>query len=324
MQSGRRGSVVAQNTGETEALRSTDLPRDRGSLQSDSKYSAYAWCNGRVRRREEAAPSIASASLHLGICVFDGMMAYWNRDHYYILRAEDHLARFRQGADRMGLALPWSVDEMLAGVDDVLKREPVGTKYIRPIAYRGAPELWITGSADRSPDVSIFMVRTDDYRDIDFPMRCELSSVERISSRAIPGHTKVGGAYVNSFCARRSAELSGFDDGIMLDREGRLTEASAANVFVINGDRIITPPANPDVFPGITRNIILELARAEGIAAEETDLRRGDLAHIDGAFLCSTLMEIRGLSQLDDRPLSTLELPVYKAIVRAFRAMTHR
>ena len=323
MQNGQHKSIIAPDPGEAQVSRSAEPPCD-GRSESNGKYSTHAWYNGRMCRREDAAPSIASASFHLGTSVFDGMMAYWNRDHYHILRAQDHLARFRQGAERMGLAVPWSVDEMLAGIDGILEHEPVGTKYVRPIAYRSAPELWITGSADRPTDVGIFTVRTDDYRDIDAPMGCQLSAVERISSRSIPGHTKVSGAYVNSFYARRSAELSGFDDGIMFDREGRLTEASAANVFIIIGDRIITPSANPDVFPGITRDIIMELARADGIAAEEMDLRRDDLAQIDGAFLCSTLMEIRGLSRLDDRPLPTIELPVYKAIVRAFRAMTHR
>jgi branched-subunit amino acid aminotransferase/4-amino-4-deoxychorismate lyase len=110
----------------------------------------------------------------------------------------------------------------------------------------------------------------------------------------------------------------------MFDREGRVAEASAANLFVITGNRLLTPPPNPDVFPGVTRRVILELAKAQGIDAVEVDLRRSDLEAIDGAFLCSTLMEVRGLSQLGDRELSTGELVAYKAIVAAFRALTHQ
>jgi branched-chain amino acid aminotransferase len=293
-------------------------------LVKDNKYSAYAWCNGQISNREELAPSVASASFHLGTSVFDGMMAYWNRDHYYIHHAEAHLVRFREGAKRMGLSFSWSIEDMFAGVRDLLSHEPIGTKYVRPIAYRRAPELWITGSEDRPADVSIFTVDTEAYRDIDAPISCQISPVERISSRSIPGQIKVSGAYVNSFLARRTAELAGFDDGIMLDREGRLTEASAANVFVIIADQIATPPPNPDVFPGITRKVVLELAHANGIDAKEMDLRRDDLASIDGAFLCSTLMEIRGLSRLGERTLATLEHPVYKALVEAFRSVTHQ
>ena len=151
-----------------------------------------------------------------------------------------------------------------------------------------------------------------------------MSAVERISSRSIPGQIKVSGAYVNSFFARRTAEKSGFNDGLMFDREGHLTEASAANVFLIVGDRLITPQLKPDVFPGVTRQVLLELARHQGMETEEARVRREDLAAIDGAFVCSTLMEIRAVSRLGERTLPTIELPVYKSLVSAFRAVTHQ
>jgi branched-chain amino acid aminotransferase len=289
-----------------------------------TQVSTYSWSNGEIKDRERGAPSVASISFHLGTGVFDGMMAYWNHDHYHILRAEDHLDRFRRGAACMGLPVPWSTAQLLAGISELLALEPKGTQYVRPIAFRGGPELWVTGAEGRPVDVSIFTVRTDTHRNIDAPIRCQISAIERISSRSIPGQIKVSGAYVNSFHARRTAEKCGFDDGIMFDREGHLTEASAANVFLIAGDRLITPRAKPDVFPGITRQVILELARANGIAVCEAEIAREDLAKIDGAFLCSTLMEIRAMSRLGEQPLPTSELPVYRSIVDHFRTVTHQ
>ena len=289
-----------------------------------TKVSKYCWYNGDLHDREDGAPSIASISFHLGTGVFDGIMAYWNCDHYYIHRAEDHLVRFCRGAERMGLTFHWSPEQMMAGINDLLSAEPTETQYIRPIAYRRAPELWVTGSEGRPVDVSIFTVRTDGHRDIDDPISCQISPVERISSRSIPAQTKVSGSYVNSFHARRLAEKSGYDDGIMLDREGRLAEASAANVFVVSGERVLTPPLNSDVFPGITRKVLLELAGKHGVEAREVDLRADDLMEADGVFLCSTLMEIRGVSRIGERSLRTLDLPVYKTLVNAFRSMTHQ
>lgn len=289
-----------------------------------TQASKFAWCNGEIRERENGAPSVASNSFHLGTGVFDGMMAYWNDDHYYIHRADEHLVRFRYGASRMGLSISWSVEEMLGGINDLLKLGPTGTQYVRPIAFRGAPELWVTGSQDRPVDVSIFTIGTEAHRDIDASIACHISPVERISSRSIPGQIKVSGAYVNSFFARKTAELAGFDDAIMLDREGRVAEASAANVFVIKNDRLLTPPPNSDVFPGLTRQTIMELAKIKGIEVQETDLRPDDLTKIDGAFLCSTLMEIRALNKLGDQQLNTKELPAYNALVRAFRGTTHQ
>ena len=172
-------------------------------------------------------------------------------------------------------------------------------------------------------DVSIFTVVTANHRDIDHPITCQLSPVERISSRSIPGQVKVSGSYVNSFYARRLAEAAGFDDGVMFDRQGQLAEASAANIFVIRGERLITPPLNPDVFPGITRQTLIEIAHAEGIDLQEENITCDQLRGIDGAFLCSTLMEVRGISRLGEHILNTIELPVYTFLVAAFRGITH-
>jgi len=286
-----------------------------------TKVSARSWFNGEINPLESGAPSIASISLHLGTGVFDGLMAYWNEDHYYLHRAEAHLERFRRGSARMGLTIPWTAGELLSGIQQLLGGEPAGTQYVRPIAYRKAPELWVTGNDGMPVDVSIFTVQV--RRDIDETISCHLSPIERISSRAIPGHTKVSGAYVNSFCARKTAEAAGFDDGLMLDREGRLTEASAANVFVIAGDRLITPPINPDVFPGVTRSTVIDVAKDIGADLEEVDIRPGDLRTIDAAFLCSTLMEIRGISRISDMPLHTVDNELYRSVVESFRKIAH-
>lgn len=284
--------------------------------------SSHAWFNGAIGAREASAPSVASISFHLGTGVFDGLMAYWNEDHYYIHRGSEHLARFREGAARMGLNFSWTVPQLLAGIQELLSHEPPGTQYIRPIAYRGAPELWVTGGEGRPVDVSIFTVRVD--RDSDATLACHVSPVERISSRAIPGHTKVSGAYVNSFHARRTAEKAGFQDAIMLDREGRITEASAANFFMFADGCLFTPPLNPDVFPGITRQVVRELAAPLDIECIESDITSADLSRARGAFLCSTLMEIRALDRIGERSLPTAQLDAYRELVRSFRAMTHQ
>ena len=282
--------------------------------------SAHAWFNGVIEPREAGAPSIASISFHLGTGVFDGLMAYWNEDGYYLHRPEDHLRRFLRGAARMGLSLAWTVDDLIRAIHELLACEPEGTQYIRPIAYRKAPELWITGSEGKAVDVSIFTVRVG--RDNNELLSCHVSPVERISSKAIPAHTKVSGAYVNSFNARKTAELAGFNDGIMLDREGCIAEASAANFFSIRDGRLFTPALTADVFPGVTRLVVLEIARDAGISVYEGEMRPADLVDIDGAFLCSTLMEIKGLGRLNDRSLNTAEEPVFRAVVEQFRKIT--
>lgn len=283
--------------------------------------STHCWFNGEICPREQSAPSIASISFHLGTGVFDGLIAYWNRDHYYLHRAEEHLIRFRAGSARMGLHVPWSVDQLMHAIEALLEHEPKGTQYVRPIAFRGGPELWITGSEGRPVDVSIFTVRMK--RDDDSSIRCQLSAVERISARSVPAQTKVSGAYVNSHYARRMAEQAGFQDGLMFDRHGCLAEASAANVFLIRDAGLYTPPLNEDVFPGITRGVVLELAAQRGIEVLERNVRKQEISQFEGAFLCSTLMELRPISQLDELTLPTAQLPLYRSLLEDFRRLTH-
>src|SRR5215831_1438377 len=102
------------------------------TAKSFTQVSTYSWWNGEIRTREAGAPSIASINFHLGTSVFDGMMAYWNGDHYYIQHAEEHLVRFQQGAFRMGLRFTWSIAQMLEGIHLLLGSEPAGTQYVRP------------------------------------------------------------------------------------------------------------------------------------------------------------------------------------------------
>jgi branched-chain amino acid aminotransferase len=283
--------------------------------------SAHCWFNGQIRPREESAPSIASISFHLGTGVFDGLIAYWNNDHYYLHRIEEHLVRFLAGSARMGLQVSWSVEELVRAIENLLQHEPQGTQYVRPIAFRGGPELWITGSEGRPVDVSIFTVRMK--RDDDSVIRCQLSAVERLSGRSVPAQTKVSGAYVNSHYARRMAEQAGFQDGLMFDRQGCLAEASAANVFLIRDGALYTPLLNEDVFPGITRGVVIELAARRGIEVLERNIRKQDIPQFEGAFLCSTLMELRAISQLDEVALGTAQLPLYRGVLEEFRRLTH-
>lgn len=286
------------------------------------EVSKHAWFNGAVVELETGAPSIASINFHLGTSVFDGLMAYWNEDHYYIHCGAEHFRRFVSGAARMGLNLPWTAEQLLAGVSQLLACEQSRTYYIRPIAYRRAAELWVTGNADKPVDVSIFAVPV--RRELGKTVTCHLSPVERISSRSIPGQTKVSGAYVNSFYTRREAERCGFQDGIMLDRRGYVAEASAANVFYVKNGALYTPSLSGDVFPGITRDVVIGIARQSGIPLVEGDLSKDDLLDCDAAFLTSTLMELRPISNLEGRELASAESAVFQNIISGFDRLTRQ
>jgi len=279
-----------------------------------------AWHNGRLVQREQAAPSVASHSLHLGIGVFDGMMAYWNRDHYYIHRQTAHLERLRNGSMQMGLKYSWSNEDLQAGIGSLLDEVPPNNYYIRPIVYRSGPQLNFN---DAMPvDVTILGVRT--VRDINQPLTCHISQFERVSGRAIPIMWKICGAYVNSYLTRRAAEANGFNDAIMLDQEGRITEATAANLFLLQKDTVVTPALTPNIFPGITRSTLLEVAQSLGIEVVERDIWPQEFENFDGAFLAATMMELKPLASIHPHQYDSLNHPVFRRFLREFQEITHQ
>jgi branched-chain amino acid aminotransferase len=283
--------------------------------------SDLAWVDGELVPREQGAPSLASSTFHMGTGVFDGLMAYWNDDHYHLHRADEHLQRFKTGAERMDLPFPWTTEQLEEGVRALLDTCPRRTHYIRPIAFRGAPEIMLVASRELPVNACIFAVEVE--RDVPDPLRGAIVDVERVSSRAIPVAWKVCGTYANSFLAQRTAFARGADVGVLLDGRGRLAEASTSNLFLIDGDALVTPSIDADVFPGITRRCVLEIAERIGVEAVERPVDPAELARCDGAFLASTMLELRPFGAIDETRFATAEHPLYRRVRSAFDAITH-
>lgn len=283
--------------------------------------SELAWVDGGLVPREQGAPSLASSTFHMGTGVFDGLMAYWNDDHYRLHRGREHLERFKTGAARMDLPFPWSVEELEAGIRELLETLPRRTHYIRPIAFRGAPEIMLVASKDLPVSACIFAVEVE--RDMPDPMRGTIVPVQRVSSRAIPVAWKVCGTYANSFLAQRRAFERGADVGVLLDGAGRLAEASTSNLFLIRDDALVTPSVDADVFPGITRRCVLEIAERIGVEAVERAVDPDELARCEGAFLASTMLELRPFSAIDEVAFDTAAHPLWRRIRAEFDAITH-
>lgn len=281
-----------------------------------------AWHNGQIVERESAAPSIASHSLHLGIGVFDGMMAYWNGHSHNILEGDRHLERFRNGTNGMDLRFPWSHEDLCKGIYELLSHHPGEDLYIRPIAYRPAPQINVTGIDEMQTDVAIFGVHVPPAGQK--AIACHISPIQRISGAAMPVHWKICGAYVNSYLVRREAEKAGFMEGIMLDRHGNIAEASAANVYFMEGDHLVTPEITPDIFPGITRTIIAGIAGRLGVDVQSRTISPDQLDGFSGAFLCASLMEIAPISRIGELAFATQTMPLFQAIRNEFEQLKRR
>lgn len=283
--------------------------------------SELAWVDGAIVPREQGAPSLASSTFHMGTGVFDGIMAYWNGDHHHLHRGREHLERFKTGAARMDLPFDWTVEQLEAGIRELLSELPQRTHYIRPIAFRGAPEIMLVASRELAVNACVFAVEVD--RGETAPMRGAIVDVQRVSSRAIPVSWKVCGTYANSFLAQRRAFERGADVGVLLDGRGRLAEAATSNLFLIRDDALVTPAIEADVFPGITRRGVLEAAARLGIEAVERPVDPRELADCDGAFLASTMLELRPFAAIDDVDFPAVRHPLFERIRADFDEATH-
>lgn len=281
----------------------------------------FAWLNGEIVPREVAAPSVASNNLHLGTGVFDGIMAYWNGAGYLVHAVVPHLERFTTGTARMRLPIPYGVAELQSGIEELLRTLPEDDHYIRPLALRRAAELYDVSALDTPADVVVIAVSAE--RDVDRPMRCCLSPWRRVSSSAIPVRWKVSGAYANSMIAQYDAYERGFDTAVMLDGQGRISEACTSNIFFISNGQLITPSLEADVFPGITRTIVSALAAKRGIAVVERDVRPDEIPSFSGAFIAATLLEVRDVSSIDEHVFSGAESDLFRTLLADFRDITH-
>ena len=221
----------------------------------------------------------------------------------------------------MSMDIRWRTSELLQGIRQLLEVEPPRTYYIRPIVLRLGPELFITGADSLQVDVCIYavLVGRDDAR----PIKCCISKYQRVSADAMPSQHKVCGVYVNSYLTRNEAEQRGFDDGLMLDRNGHVTEASAANVFFFNRGHLITPAITPEILPGVTRRMIFEIAERMGIFVQERSVLPQEFADFEGAFLCATLMELKPITQIEDFVYRTEQNALFRDILQEFRGLTH-
>lgn len=285
------------------------------------KVSDRAWFNGSIVDTGKADPSIASNTLHLGIAVFEGVMAYWNHDHWYVHRRAEHLRRFIGGSARMDLVTSFTEQDLGDGVDELLDTLPRRTHYLRPIAYRTGPEVFFQVVEDTS---SICMFAVPVGRDAESEQSVQLSERQRVHHRAIPATWKVSGAYANSYLAEREARAAGFDTALMLDVHGRVAEASTSNVLFIQDGRLITPRLDGDVFPGITRALLLDLAAGCALEVVERDIFPGELPGFEAALISGTLSEVRPVGRIGDHAYASAAHPAVRGLLDAFRAETHQ
>jgi branched-chain amino acid aminotransferase len=262
----------------------------------------YAYFEGEIVPYSQAKVGIMNHTLNYGTGAFGGVRGYWNPEHeqLYVFRPLDHLRRLLNSAKLLFMDLDVDIESLRDILLELLRKENYREDcYIRPLVYI-SDEIIGVRLNDLHPQIAIFSIPFTRYVENDEGAHVTISSWRRIDDNSIPARGKITGAYINSAYIKTDALLSGFDEALVLTREGHISEGSAENVFMIRDSVLVTPPVTENILEGITRRTIMTLARDElGLEVVERRIDRTEVFICDELFLCGTAAQVTAVTRVD-------------------------
>jgi branched-chain amino acid aminotransferase len=283
--------------------------------------NAVTWMDGRLVPQSAAVVPFLTAGLHYGMAVFEGIRCYETSGGPAVFRLREHLDRLVASARILGFQeLPYDIPALTRAVHDTITANDLTACYIRPLIYLADGGMNLSIDTGRLR-VGIAVWPWGEYHGAEASagIRVNVSSYVRHHPNAMPTHAKVAGNYVNSFLARTESARLGFDDAILLDTEGFVSECTGENLFIVRNGRIFTPPLDA-ILNGITRDTVISLAGDLSLPVVEERLVRDRLYSADEVFICGTAAEVVSVGEIDRRRIGAGSPgPVTVAIQRAFR-----
>ncbi len=268
----------------------------------------YAYFQKQFVPLEEAKIGVMTHAFNYGTGTFEGIRANWNGEDgvLYLFRAPEHLQRLRRSARILHIDLPYTDDELLDIVVRVLEMSGfTEDMYIRPLAYKSSEQVGVRVH-NLEDDLLVFVTPFGAYLDVDKGARCQTSTWRRVDDMGIPARAKVTGIYINSALAKTEAMENGFDEAIMLNQNGHVSEGSGENIFIVVNGKLVTPPSSDNILVGITRDTVITLARDElGIDTIERSLDRSELYIADECFMTGTAAHVTPVVEVDRRPVGS-------------------
>ena len=261
------------------------------------------WLDGKFVKWSDANIHILTHTLHYGLGVFEGIRCYAGADgRSAVFRLPEHIRRLFDSAKINLIEIPFSPEELEEATLESLRRNNLAEGYIRPLVFIGDGAMGLH-PGDNPVRVSVIAWEWGKYlgdEGVAKGIRAKVSTFARHHVNAKMTNGKTCGDYVNSILAKREALLDGFDEAIMLDTQGLVSECTGENIFVVRDGKIRTPPLY-SVLDGITRASMIEVARDRGYKIEETQLTRDDLYVADEIFLTGTAAEVTPIREIDHR-----------------------
>ncbi|MEA2497668.1 MAG: branched-chain amino acid aminotransferase [Actinomycetota bacterium] len=261
------------------------------------------WMNGKFVDWENATVHVLSHALHYGTGVFEGIRCYETPRGPAVFRLRDHLSRMERSGKIFMMDVPYSVDELTEATLELIRINKLDSCYVRPIAFRGYGEVGV--NPENSPvDVTIAVWSWGAYlgeEALKKGVRMTISSWRRHDPNIIPPAAKVTGAYINSVAAKQEAVAKGFDEAVMLNSQGYVSEATGENLYIVKDGEILTPPLSAGPLPGITRHTIFTIAADLGMPIRELLISRSDLYLAEEMFCSGTAAEVTPVREVDGR-----------------------
>jgi branched-chain amino acid aminotransferase len=283
------------------------------------------WMDGELVDWDKAQVHVLSHALHYGSGVFEGIRAYETARGPAVWHLDEHLRRLGRSAKLYHMDLPFSHEALVEGTKEVIRANGLRSCYVRPLAFRGYGEMGVN-PLNAEINVTIAVWPWGAYlgeEALEQGVRIKISSWRRNSQNSLPSAAKASGQYINSVLAKVESLKAGYDEAIMLNEAGHITDGSGENVFVVRDGILITPPTSAGCLDGITRNTVITLAREAGYAVEEANLVRTDLYNADECFFTGTAAELTPIREVDDRVVGEGHRgPVTKELQGAFFATT--
>jgi len=268
----------------------------------------YVFFEGKIVPFEDAKISVATHALHYGTGVFGGLRGYWNqnKEKLYIFRPYDHYHRLLNSGRLMHMSIPYDEESLIQLTLDLVRTEGWQEDiYIRPFIYKADLGIGVR-LHDLKDELTIFSMPFKQYIKNDTNAHVTVSSWRRVDDNMIPARGKVSGAYANSALVKTDAHNAGFDEAIVLNSNGHISEGSAMNIFIVRDGMVITPPVTDNILEGITRNTAIELAQKElGLQVLERSIDRTELFVCEELFMTGSAAQIVAVTRVDHRPVGT-------------------
>ncbi|HET9261203.1 MAG TPA: branched-chain amino acid transaminase [Acidimicrobiia bacterium] len=265
--------------------------------------ASHIWSDGELIPWDDANVHFLSHALHYGTGVFEGIRAYNTPEGTAVFRLHEHMTRLDASARAYQIPMKHTVEQWDEACLHLLRETSLESAYIRPMVFYGGGSIGVNPAKNEVVSMMAAFPWGAYLGDeaAEKGINTMVSSWRRISHTSLIPTAKGSGGYLNSVLAKQESLAAGFDEAIMLNDAGSVSEGSGMNLFVVSNDVVYTPPVSAGILEGITRNSVIELLSGEGVVVREIDLARGALYTGDEMFLTGTAAEVTPIRSVDSR-----------------------